>query len=576
MAKVQFYKCLRQQYLGLASVNPDALYFLTDSNQIYLGDRNVTECLIFVESWSEITDLPILGKFYLNTTTGEFKCCDANGLRTLIPPVISTAAEFDDVSKADYLASVAAIKEYVLHEIQEHTSGVSDVQFDDAEGNIEVVKDGVLEHVPLTGVAHSPTYQDLVITIPVYGSEDLVIDIPKDTFVRSGRYEDDYPLPNPPGGHGPAIVLVVGDGEHETEVVVPAASLVQIYSGGTTDTLTVSVDSSTNTITGQVRLSPDASNILISTQNGLTADGSAFAIKNTSIPANQVILSDGQGGFLASGAVINTQSLGTNDLATGKVIADAITAAITGAIGNLGDRVSALEDKLDTVVDDEIVIGQNDRYVSSGVTIGQGTLSQNPTANVVATELAVSTALANVKMSWEDIEYDPHPGYTRFDVFANLWGQNPITQNYITNQAIAEEYPPVNAIDGDPRTVWYPACTDGRQSCLSATVDGLWAGWYIIEADYVLGSGGLAACANAETSGSLERVGGGAQVYGVNGAHLAQEILDSPIHKVTVVSEPLKLNMVMSMVTIRIQNPASKQFGLGISDVRVYYKPFEE
>ena len=236
MAKVLFYRCLGSQYRALASVNPDALYFLEDDGKLYLGEREITECLIFVDSW-DLPDLPILGKFYLNTVTGELKCCDAHGLRTLIPPIAKTVDAFDDPQKKDYIASLSAIKDYVLREIQHSTAGVTDVDFDPVEGNINIVKNGEPESKPLTGVAHDPTYENLIITIPVYGNEDIVINIPKDMFVRSGRYEPDYPLPDPPGGHGPAIVLVVGDGDHTQEIVIPAASLIQLYNGGATDSV---------------------------------------------------------------------------------------------------------------------------------------------------------------------------------------------------------------------------------------------------------------------------------------------------------------------------------------------------
>ena len=178
MAKVLFYRCLKSQYDALASVNPDGLYFLTDSGQIFLGARNITECLIFVTDWSEVSTIPILGKFYLNTLTGELKCCDAKGLRTVVPPIGKDITSFDNPAQKDYLASIDAIKAYVLREISAATSGVSNIDFNKDTGDIEVYKEGEIVPVPLETVAHSPSYSNKTLRIPVYGHPDVVMNMP--------------------------------------------------------------------------------------------------------------------------------------------------------------------------------------------------------------------------------------------------------------------------------------------------------------------------------------------------------------------------------------------------------------
>jgi len=450
MAKVLFYRCLGSQYDALASVNPDALYFLEDTGKLYLGEREITECLMFVESW-DLPNLPILGKFYLNTVTGEFKCCDAHGLRTIVPPIGKTIDAFDDPQKRDYIASIGAIKDYVLREIQHSTAGVTDVTFDPVEGNIDIVKNGEPVSVPITGVAHSPTYENLVITIPVYGSEDLVINIPKDTFIRSGRYEPDYPLPDPPGGHGPAIVLVVGDGEQSQEIVIPAASLVQIYTGGTTDTLTIRVNQETGVITGTVNIADAVNNLITSTQDGLMVDGSSLARKNRSLREGEVVLSDGQGNFLRSEVFISNQELKAGYLATGDVIAQAIATAISSIVNPVEERVAALEERLPSINDEEIIIGQDNKYVSSGKTIGGAVLQYPALDTVVATEMAVRSAIRDAMMQWDEI--NPYPGYRKVELYS--------AQQASGDPTVAANYPPENVLDDDNSTIWYPARMDG-------------------------------------------------------------------------------------------------------------------
>ena len=566
MAKVLFYRCLGSQYDALASVNPDALYFLEDRGKLFLGEREITECLMFVESW-DLPNLPILGKFYLNTVTGEFKCCDAHGLRTIVPPIGKTIDAFDDPQKRDYLASIGAIKDYVLREIQHSTAGVTDVSFDPVEGNIDIVKNGEPVSVPITGVAHSPTYENLVITIPVYGSEDIVIDIPKDMFVRSGRYEPDYPLPDPPGGHGPAIVLVVGDGEHSQEIVIPAASLVQIYTGGTTDTLTVRVNQATGVINGDVNIADVLNNLLTATENGLMVDGSGLARKNMSLQQGEVVLSDGEGNFLRSEVFISNQELKAGYLATGDVIAQAIAAAISGALNPVEERVAALEERLPSINDDEIIIGDDNKYVSSGVTIGGAVLQYPALDTVVATEMAVKQAIKEATMQWDDI--NPYPGYKRVI----------LTDAYQSNGAdptVAANYPPTNVLDDNFSTIYYPAV-------LNAVTD-LWVATFpastvdtdtIIETTFVAGPSGSGAL---DMSVSIDFMFGAASgAYGGNiVSYAAWSIYNNCVDSggswkctfpctIRTFNDPYRIG-------VRIKNATGRWGGLGISTIKIYVK----
>lgn len=561
MAKVLFYRCLGSQYDALASVHPDALYFLEDRGKLFLGEREITECLMFVESW-DLPNLPILGKFYLNTVTGEFKCCDAHGLRTIVPPIGKTIDSFDDPQQRDYLASIGAIKDYVLREIQHSTAGVTDVTFDPVEGNIDIVKNGEPVSVPITGVAHSPTYENLVITIPVYGSEDLVINIPKDTFIRSGRYEPDYPLPDPPGGHGPAIVLVVGDGEQSQEIVIPAASLVQIYTGGTTDTLTVRVNQDTGVITGTVNIADAVNNLITSSENGLMVDGSGLARKNMSLQQGEVVLSDGQGNFLRSEVFISNQELKAGYLATGDVIAQAIATAIGGAINPVEERVAALEERLPSINDDEIIIGQDNKYVSSGKTIGGAVLQYPALDTVVATEMAVKSAIRDAMMQWDEI--DPYPGYKKvaFTYAVQSAGGDP---------TVAATYPPENAIDGDASTVWYPAVLHNFTRLTCGYCTGPQYIPIILAITFVVGPSGAGAIdMDHDIFMSITKTGHTQQLGTINQGDIYANCVANGGSWTYVINNTLSCNN--GSLNIPLMNADGRWGGLGISEVEYYIK----
>lgn len=498
MAKVLFFRCSKSQYSGLASVNPDALYFLEDAKQLYLGETNITECLVFVDSWN-LPDLPVLGKFYLNTVTGEFKCCGPTGLRTIVPPVATSGSDFDDATKNDYIASIFAIKEYVQSAIQQTVSdSIKSITFNSYTGNIEAEKKDTTQFTQLRGVAHSPTYQGLTITIPVYGSEDVVINLPKDNFVRSGRYENDYPLPDPPGGHGPAIVLTVGDGDESQEVVIPAATIANVYSGGSTDSIDVTIDNNTNVVTASVKLSEEAVNILRSTDDGLLVDGSIYATRPSGFSAGEVVVSDGDGGFSRSNVLINYNSLEPGYLATGDVIAQAIATAISTATEALTAKVTTLENRLPDVVDNQFIIGQSNKHISSGKTAGGSTLPSAPSVNVLATELAVKTAADDAKTIWDEIEHG-YVGYKFVPV-------RTITRNYsVKNASVDQNYPVENVCDDDISTIYYysgDSNSSGGPSIIwnEPTYAG---GPFILEVIYFAGPGGSDACNTTSPSISI-------------------------------------------------------------------------
>ena len=111
------------------------------------------------------------------------------------------------------------------------------------------------------GSVKNPAYdaETRKITLPILqadgSTQNLEINLGKDMVVKSGSYNTE----------SQEIVLVLTDG---SEVKIPAASLVDIYTGGETATVAVSV-SDGNVITAEVKLSTVEKNILKKDENGL-------------------------------------------------------------------------------------------------------------------------------------------------------------------------------------------------------------------------------------------------------------------------------------------------------------------
>lgn len=151
-----------------------------------------------------------------------------------------------------------------------------DATFDNANGNIKV---GSGNPATLTNVAHGITYDStaLKITIPQYGSSDLVINIPKDKFVTAGRYYEAYPEPPATATHHKVIVLTI---DNQTEpVIIPAESLVNVYTADNTGKnveITISDDYKISANISLAGTADDAGKILVASTDGKSIEyGSA-------------------------------------------------------------------------------------------------------------------------------------------------------------------------------------------------------------------------------------------------------------------------------------------------------------
>lgn len=151
-----------------------------------------------------------------------------------------------------------------------------DATFDNANGNIKV---GSGNPATLTNVAHGITYDStaLKITIPQYGSSDLVINIPKDKFVTAGKYYEAYPEPPATATHHKVIVLTIDN--QDDPVIIPAESLVNIYTADNTGKnveITISDDYKISANISLAGTADDAGKILVASTDGKSIEyGSA-------------------------------------------------------------------------------------------------------------------------------------------------------------------------------------------------------------------------------------------------------------------------------------------------------------
>lgn len=151
---------------------------------------------------------------------------------------------------------------------------------------------------------------DFIINLP----EEQFLDQTKTTFVNEFVWSEElYPnSTNPNLDTEPVLVLAV---KGDTDVVYSFISmnkLVKIYKASTVaSTVTLTIDDTTNTISGEVNISADEGNLLeVGTDGGLYAKatditGKADKLTDTDVKENQILLDDGAGNIKASGKDIS-------------------------------------------------------------------------------------------------------------------------------------------------------------------------------------------------------------------------------------------------------------------------------
>lgn len=151
---------------------------------------------------------------------------------------------------------------------------------------------------------------DFTINLP----EEQFLDQTKTTFVNEFVWSEElYPnSTNPNLDTEPVLVLAV---KGDTDVVYSFISmnkLVKIYKASTVvSTVTLAIDDTTNTISGEVNISADEGNLLeVGTDGGLYAKatditGKADKLTDTDVKENQILLDDGAGNIKASGKGIS-------------------------------------------------------------------------------------------------------------------------------------------------------------------------------------------------------------------------------------------------------------------------------
>lgn len=367
MSKVNFVSGTQVLYDAIPVKDPNALYFTSDTQRVYKGDVDVTQNVF------PVVNFPSAGvenKIYIHKNTLEVKVYADGKWLVVAPGYVTLADQMEVAANGGKLATVNAIKGHIDKVLDARVETLmQDAEFDAASGKMKFYgtdRTVALTEAELTGVAHDATYdaKNLKITIPQYGKDDLVINLPKDNFLSDAYFEKDYDFED--GTTGPAIVLVVKTegSKDDKKLAIPAASMQNDYTAGKTDSIQVEI-SDDHKIKARIIIDPK------------TSDGVLMIWDNTTKKL-------GTTGVKIDNDTANDMKESNTYVPTGAVVA----AAIKKACGDITDNFLTQGNK------NEVVISTEKGIIRSGKIIGGAVLADIPNANTLATEAAVLDAIS--------------------------------------------------------------------------------------------------------------------------------------------------------------------------------------
>lgn len=263
-------------YEALQTKDDTKLYFCTDSGKIYKGSTDFSNSVVYAASKPE---KPVVGKVYVLSDTNTVEVYNGTAWTVVSYPTVTTlSASSTNVQ----VASAKAVFDFVTSKISAVTGGSAIVTAVTAgatgSGSFTYTTGDKKSHtVTLNGLAKTPTWDTTTrkLTIPVVGGDDVVVEIGKDIFVDpegDNSYHADTQ----------EIWLTLNDAK-KTVIKIPAAGLVDVYTGGNTQSIKVAV-SDGKVITANVVVRPDVTtednkftNALKVGTTGLYVDLSAYA-----------------------------------------------------------------------------------------------------------------------------------------------------------------------------------------------------------------------------------------------------------------------------------------------------------
>ena len=343
---------------ALQTKDADTLYFISDKNVIYArGAAYGTRTEVIP------TDpvYPEMGVVYINTTTLESKIWNGTGYTPLSLGFTTTVS--DDATN-NILPTAKAVADFVDGKIAGVVGGngtfVTSITAN-GNGGVTVAKGTESTDVTLTNTVYSPVWDSTLrkLTLPVAGGKSLEVDLSRDLVVKAGKYND---------ATDEIWLSIAEDGSYTDSasvIKIPVGELVDIYTGGTTSTATVTIGAD-RVVKVDVKISSKAGNSLsVDGENGLyvtVPDDTTKANKVETGKTDELLVADATGDLKASGKKVGGSTLtaapNANTVATElavKTYADGVAqSAVSTAAGDATTKANTAESNAKAYADELI------------------------------------------------------------------------------------------------------------------------------------------------------------------------------------------------------------------------------
>ena len=305
------------------TLDPKTLYFINDKGQIYTHGK------LYGGKWEFYSTLPLypeLNTLYISNTDLSTKIWDGTNWHVVSKGyTLSIGHSSDDT----LIPTAKAVYDFVTSYTPGGGGGVSSISWNSTNEQIEYEIGDATRTVPLTGLAHDPSYDQSTrtLTIPVVGGSAVSVQL-EDSVVTAGKYN---------AATNEIWLSIADDGSYDDPdkvIKIPVSGLVDIYTGDDTDS--IEVDVTNNVITADARISSKAGNILsiehTSGQEGLYVPDPSSAIagkasKVASGNAGKIIVADVNGDNALGTASIGGVTLDPTNPDSTKVSTEAAVVA---------------------------------------------------------------------------------------------------------------------------------------------------------------------------------------------------------------------------------------------------------
>lgn len=262
-----FYYINASQYANIATPDEDALYFISDTYNLYKGSNLYSGGVKLVAT---LPTTPALGTLYILTTTWVGQVWTGTAWKIITKPFTDEINATTGASN-ETVPTTKAVYDYVGNAVSQSTNGaITNITYTASSGNLTLkTANNSSSNLLLNGMVHNATYNSTsrVVNLPIAGGSNVTFTIPKDQdlVVKAGKYNADteeiWLSIDPTGAYTNASNVIK----------IPVSGLIDEIEVGNTNTITMDYDVTNNTITANVKISEVANNALVD-NSGLYID----------------------------------------------------------------------------------------------------------------------------------------------------------------------------------------------------------------------------------------------------------------------------------------------------------------